>query len=157
MKRAKPAAKRPSMELTSRRKYLVYAIVVSTWLSGVIWIALHYFFAQHGEFGAEPNPFEFWFLALHGACAFAALWLAGWIWTTHIVPWWSARRRRNSGIVLIGLVVLLIVSGYLLYYASGDALREWVSIVHWSVGLAVAIPMIVHALRSRRYRTTRPR
>ena len=84
MKRAKPAAKRPSMELTSRRKYLIYAIVVSTWLSGVIWIALHYFFAQHGEFGAEPNPFEFWFLALHGACAFAALWLAGWIWTTHI-------------------------------------------------------------------------
>jgi MFS family permease len=157
MKSGRRHVKRPSMELTRRRKFLIYAILVSTWLSGAIWLALHYFFPRHGEFGVEPNPFEFWMLALHGACAFAALWLAGWIWTTHIMPWWRSQRRRRSGIVLIGFSAMLILSGYLLYYASGDAFREWAGVIHWSIGLAAAIPMIVHALRSSRYRATPPR
>ena len=148
-------ARRPSLELTRRRKFLIYAILVSTWSSGALWLMLHYFAQRRGDFGIEPHPLEFWMLALHGACAFATLWLAGWIWTTHILPWWHGQRRRNSGIVLIAVAGVLIVSGYLLYYASGDAVREWVSLIHWCVGLAAAIPMVVHALRSRRYRATR--
>ncbi|MEP6484366.1 MAG: hypothetical protein ABJB01_07945 [Rudaea sp.] len=145
--------RRPALELTRSRKHFIYAILITTWLSGAVWLVLHYFFARRGEFGAEPNPFEFWILALHGACAFATLWLAGWIWTTHIEPWWrGGRRRRNSGVVLISVALILIVSGYLLYYASGDALREWTALVHWIVGLIAAIPMIVHALRSALYR-----
>jgi MFS family permease len=154
MRGKRHSVKRPSMELTRRRKFLIYTILVSTWSSGVLWLVLHYFLQRRGEFGVEPNPFEFWILALHGACAFAALWLAGWIWTTHILPWWHGQRRRNSGIVLIAFTGALILSGYLLYYASGDALREWIGVIHWCIGLAAAIPMLVHALRSWRYRAT---
>jgi hypothetical protein len=154
VKSKRQPVKHPSIELTARRKFLIYTILVSTWSSGALWLVLHYFLRRRGDFGVEPNPLEFWMLALHGACAFAALWLAGWIWTTHIVPWWNGRRRRNSGIVLIAFVGALILSGYLLYYASGDAVRDWVGVIHWSIGLAAAIPMTIHALRSWRYRAS---
>ena len=124
-----------------------------TWLSGAVWLLFHYFLTRRGEFGSEPNPFEFWMLAFHGACAFVVLWLMGWLWTTHIMPWWRGRqRRRASGIVVISFAGVLIVSGYLLYYGSGDTLRDWTALVHWIVGLAAAIPMLVHGVRSSRYR-----
>jgi hypothetical protein len=148
------AQRRPSLEMNRRRKTIVYTALVLTWLTGAAWLLLHYFFQRQGDFGSEPHPLEFWMLAMHGACAFAVLWLLGWIWTTHIVPWWSGgRRRRASGVVLISFAVVLIASGYLLYYGSGDALREWTGVIHWSIGLAAAIPVFVHALRSRRYRS----
>jgi len=156
--KSRHAHRRPSLELNRRRKTIIYAVLVLTWLSGAVWLLLHYFFAREGEFGREPNPLEFWVLALHGACAFVVLWLFGWVWTTHIMPWWGGRRRRASGVVLISLAAVLILSGYLLYYGSGDTLREWTGLVHWSIGLVAAIPVLVHALRSRRYRSHyRPR
>ena len=149
----KSISRRASLELTTRRKTLIYSVLTLTWLSGAVWLILHYFLTERGEFGTEPNRFEFWMLALHGACAFFVLWLAGWLWTTHITPWWRSNgRRRVSGVVMISFSAILIISGYLLYYGSGDALRDWTAIVHWTIGLAAAVPMIVHALRSARYR-----
>ncbi len=145
---------KPALMMTRRRKTIVYSILGSTWATGAAWLIAHYLMARHGEFGIEPHPLEFCMLASHGACAFAVLWLSGWIWTTHIVPWWrGGQRRRSSGVVLISFAVVLIVSGYLLYYASADALREWVGVVHWAVGLIAAVPVLVHALRSARYRS----
>ena len=146
--------KRPRMHLSPRAKALIYAVLGVAWGSGVLWLVFHYFFPHHGEFGDEPNPLEHPLIVLHGAGAFAALWLAGWLWTTHIVPWWNSPSRRSSGIVLIAMGALLVVSGWLLYYASGDELRHWVTVLHWSIGLLLAVPAAVHALRSKRYRGT---
>ena len=130
-------AYRPRMELTRRRKWMIYGVLGSCWLSGVAWLIAHYWLAQAGE----PSPFEAWSLIAHGATAFAMLWLAGWLWAAHIQPWWSSGKRRVSGIVLCAAVLLLIVSGHLLYYAAGDSVREWTAFVHWIIGLAIALVM----------------
>ena len=106
--------KRPRMHLSPRAKALIYVVLGVAWGSGVLWLIFHYFFPHHGEFGDEPNPLEHPLIVLHGAGAFAALWLAGWLWTTHIVPWWNSPSRRSSGIVLIAMGALLVVSGWLL-------------------------------------------
>ena len=148
-------AHRPRLYLSRRRKFAVYAIIGATWGSGVAWLFFHYLLMRQGKFGPEPHPFETWSLALHGACAFAALWLGGLLWPTHIVPWWTGGERRSSGIVLIGMAGVLIVSGYLLYYAGGDGARGWIELLHWMVGLLLAIALLVHALRSSRYRAPR--
>ena len=142
----------PRLYLTRRGKFAIYGVLGATWGSGVLWLVVHYFLARQGEFGAEPHPLEHWSLALHGAGAFATLLLGGWLWKAHVAPWWDSPNRRHSGIVLIALGAVLIGSGYLLYYASGDALRELIGKLHWIVGLALALPLLVHALRSGRYR-----
>ena len=147
----------PRLYLTRRGKTAIYGVLGATWGSGILWLVVHYFFASQGEFGPEPHPLERWSLALHGAGAFATLLLGGWLWKAHVAPWWDSPNRRRSGIVLIVLGAVLIVSGYLLYYASGDALRDLIGKLHWIVGVLLALPVLVHALRSSRYRNSVPR
>ena len=142
----------PRLYLTRRGKLAIYGVFGAIWGSGVLWLIFHYFLQHQGEFGVEANSFEHPLLMLHGAAAFAALLLGGWLWKAHIAPWWDSSNRRHSGIVLIALAAMLIVSGWLLYYAGGETLREWTALAHWSIGLALALPLLVHALRSERYR-----
>ena len=52
---------------------------------------------------------------------------------------------------------VLAASGWLLYYASDDALRDAVRLVHWLVGLALIVPFLIHSLRARRSRMARER
>jgi hypothetical protein len=145
-------AHKPRLHLSRRAKLAIYAVLGATWGSGTLWITIHYLFARHGEFGDEPHPLEHPLLALHGACAFAALWLGGWLWHAHVLPWWNSSNRRSSGIVLIAIGGFLIASGYLLYYASDW--RDAIRVLHWSIGLLLALPLLVHALRSGRYRNS---
>ncbi len=121
------------------------------WISGIGWLVFHYFLQQVGEFGAMPHPLEAWCLCLHGAAAFASLWLISLLWAIHLVPGWKSR-RRPSGIVLSVFTAVLVLSGYLLYYAGGDRVHEIVALAHWLVGLVLAVPLLLHGLRGRRAR-----
>ena len=152
MRCGSPPGTRARRYLSRRQKFAVYGVLGTLWGSGVLWLIVHYFLFRHGPFGAEPNPSESWWLALHGACGFASLWLGGWLWSVHVAPWWRSGLRRRSGMLLIGLAGWLIVSGYLLYYAGNDTLRRWIVPAHWIVGLLLALPLLVHAWRSRHYR-----
>ena len=58
--------------------------------------------------------------------------------------------------MLISFGAVLIISGWLLYYAGDDELRRWSSVVHWGTGLALAVPLLVHGLRAARYRSSQP-
>ena len=126
----------------------MYGIVGLLWASGIGWLVFHYFLRQVGEFGAMPHPLEAWWLRLHGAAAFASLWLIGVLWAIHLVPAWNAR-RRNSGIVLGVALALLVLSGYLLYYVGGDAARAAIALAHWLIGVVLPLPLLLHGLRGR--------
>jgi hypothetical protein len=65
--------------------------------------------------------------------------------------------NRISGVALIAIVIALTLTGYGLYYASGDRLRQWVSVIHWGIGLAAAAILIWHIVRGRSLRRDRSR
>lgn len=134
--------------LSRRREVLVYVVLGTLWASGAGWLIFHYFLHQASEFGELPHPLEAWWLRLHGAAAFAALWLLGLLWAVHLVPAWNAR-RRSSGIVLSAITAMLAVSGYLIYYVGAESARAWIVLAHWLLGLAVIVPLLLHALRGR--------
>lgn len=119
------------------RKALVLTIGAGVWLSGGVWLGLHYFAQQQTEFGPSPHPAEHWSLMAHGLFAFAALWAFGMLWSGHIVAAWKSKRRRLTGIALFATMAVLIVSGYLLYYAGSDTVRPVISLVHWMIGLTL--------------------
>lgn len=146
--RQKPAGHGLRGRLTARRERWVYAVLSVLWASGAVWLVLRYFLRPASEFGELPHPLEPWLMRLHGVGAFAALWLSGQLWIVHVLPSWRAH-RRNSGILLGTLMVVLIVSGYLLYYAGDERLRAFVSVAHWATGVAIAVPFLVHALAHR--------
>lgn len=136
----------PSARLTSRRRWLVNGVGLGLWLTGAVWLLLHYFFMRQGEFGPEHSPLEGWTLKAHAAFAFLALWTLGLLWGVHVVNGWRLARRRWTGGVLMAVMGLLSLSGYLLYYAGDDQLRTLVSVAHWTVGLAVFAAYLVHRL-----------
>jgi hypothetical protein len=144
---------RPTARLTHRRRHAVHMVGLGVWLSGATWLLFHYFAPSGGEFGATTHPLEPWALKLHGAFAFAALWICGLLWGVHIVNGWSTRLRRGTGGALFGALAWLILSGYLLYYLGDETLRPAVSLLHWTIGLAVPIAFIAHRLAPRRHGT----
>ena len=141
----------PALRLSRGRRRLIHWIGAGAWLSGVLWLLLHYFFMQPGEFGLAPNPLEPWSLRIHAAFAFGAIWLLGMLSAAHIQKGWNSLRKRYSGTALVGIFGVLIVSGYLLYYVGDERARSWVSVLHWVLGAVAPLAFLAHRLK--RYAT----
>jgi hypothetical protein len=141
------SAPRRTARLTPTRRLGVYGVGVAVWLSGALWLLFHYFFVRQGPLGATPHPLESWWLTLHGASAFAAIWAFGWLWSAHITKGWATGRKRPSGGLLVTALAWLTLSGYLLYYVGHEEVRTITSVLHWASGLACPIPFVVHRFR----------
>lgn len=139
----------PTARLPAGRRLLVNGVALGLWASGAVWLMFHYFLNAQGEFGPTPSPLEPWWLKLHGAFAFAALWTFGLIWGAHVVNGWSLGKRRASGVALLGAILALILTGYLLYYAGSDEIRAVVSSMHWVLGLGAPALYLAHRVAAR--------
>ena len=116
------------------------------WLSGTGWLLLHYYGQVQGEFGVETNPLEPWFLRVHGFVLIPALLGFGGLMVAHIPKGWKDKSQRVAGIALTAVTGALILSGYLLYYLGIEWLRDWTSIIHWGIGLALPAVFVWHYL-----------
>lgn len=140
------AARRVPMSRATRAGILLVCSVL--WLSGALWLLAHFVFPGHNEFGALPNAAEAPLMRVHGLVAVAAVFLFGWVGAGHILARWSAATNRRSGLWLLGFAVLLVLSGYALYYSSG-ALHEGTATVHEWLGLMAIFAALAHWLRIR--------
>lgn len=141
---------KPTGSISPGHRRLLYVIGAGSWLSGGLWLLFHYFLVRQNEFGPAPHPLQSWWLKIHGAFAFAALWIFGLIWAVHISKALPRRARKRSGILLLSVILVLVVTGYLLYYVASDAVRPAISVVHWSVGLGSPVFLVLHRARGRR-------
>jgi len=135
---------RAAIRISAPRKWALYVISTGLWASGAAWLIFHYFLRKAGDFGPEANPLEPWWLKVHGAFAFGALFMLGLLWGVHILNSWASHRRRWSGGLLVAAILVLTASGYLLYYVGGETLREVVSLAHWIIGFGAPILFIAH-------------
>ncbi|HEY2676980.1 MAG TPA: hypothetical protein VGI65_08405 [Steroidobacteraceae bacterium] len=132
------------VRMPRRRRFAVYSIVGALWLSGCLWLYLDQFYAKHGQFGATPHPLESPTLLLHGIAAILSMYLFGWITARHILRWWSGGLRRISGGALTALLIVLVVSGFALFFLIDDELQHGAALIHEVLGLAVTVFAIQH-------------
>ena len=118
------------------------------WTTGVVWLVLHFGFAQRSPFGPLPNPWEPTVMRVHGLLAVAGVFLLGWITAGHMSERWRSRPRRISGLVLAASGAILIVSGYALYYTTGSP-HELAALAHEVLGAAALIVALTHWWRRR--------
>jgi hypothetical protein len=117
------------------------------WLTGIAWLLLHHFGQIQGEFGPETNPVEPWMLRIHGLAMIFALMGLGTLLVVHVWKGWSYASQRVLGLVLAGVILVLIATGYLLYYVGDETARSWISVVHWVIGLILPVAFLLHYKR----------
>ena len=130
------------MRLSHGHRNWVYWSGTLLLASGLLWLLFHYFLRVHGEFGDSPHPLESWWLRLHGGAAMLVLVVLGSLLPVHVRRGWHQRRNLLPGIVLSSAALLLIASGYALYYFGGEEARPWISAFHWVLGLG-ALPVVL--------------
>ncbi len=133
-----------TIRLGSLQEGAVYLATAALVFSGALWLVLHYFMVKQGEFGPTPHPAEPWMLRIHGAAAMAGLIVYGSLLPIHVRRAWAVRRNVVLGISVICFMLLLTVTGYLLYYAGSEQLRPIISAAHWVIGLAVPLLLWWH-------------
>ena len=75
--------------------------------------------------------------------------LAGSVLSTHVRMGWRIRRNLWTGLLILGVLLLLAVSGELLYYGSEES-RDFSLWVHWVVGVMTIALAPLHVLIGRR-------
>lgn len=143
----------PALRLSRRVRGLIYIVGIGMWLTGVLWLLLHNFLMQAGEFGMAPNPAEPWSLRAHAAFAFAGIWLLGLLSAAHIQRGWNSRRKRYSGVTLLSAFITLILSGYLLYYVGDEHARSLIAALHWILGVFAPLAYVAHRVGQRKRMT----
>ncbi|MBS0613994.1 MAG: hypothetical protein JSS24_12535 [Proteobacteria bacterium] len=145
-----PRPVHPPKRLRRRYRRWIYVIGLGLWGSGVAWMIAHHLLKAAGSDPLLPAASEPWWLRVHGATAMAFLVTLGSLFPVHVRQGWHAHLNRASGVTLLTTCAVLTVTGYGLYYLSGDAWRAKTSIIHQVVGVAAVAALLVHVILGRR-------
>ena len=127
--------------------YAAFAVLLA---SGGVWLLV--------RLRSDALDDKFWsalsanLLMIHGGVAMITLMLLGALVPTHLARSWRARRNRIAGVTMAACNVALIVTAFGLYYSGSDAVRPILSEIHWIVGLAFPVLLMIHIVIGRRVR-----
>ena len=122
----------------------IYIVIGGLWLTGIVWLVLDQFFAEVGPFGPTPNRLEPAVLLIHGVVAILGMYVLGWVSIRHVVRWWQGGLRRVSGASLSTCLVLLVVTGFALFFLSDDGSQHAAALSHDVFGLIVTVLGVQH-------------
>jgi hypothetical protein len=143
---------RVALHFPRRAKALLYGNLLLSFISGTTWFAMNRWFRVEGEFGPEPSKLEPWLMKIHGASAFIALIGFGYLLASHVHVGWRSKRNRTLGVALVSIFSALAISGYLLYYGSGDEFHYGMGWIHLGFGLAFPCVLAGHVFIGHRRR-----
>jgi quinol-cytochrome oxidoreductase complex cytochrome b subunit len=126
------------------------------WLTGCLWLILHYFLLQTSDFGPVQNPWAPVVLKIHGWIAVASVFLLGWITARHVSDRLPQAAKRVSGVTIATVAVMLSLTGYALYYTT-DRLHDLAALAHEALGAGAIIPALTHWRRRRPFRRSQLR
>lgn len=144
--------RRDRIRLSRRHEGVVYATFAILFASGALWLVARTWLRGEDELAADASPLAPWAMKVHGAAAMAFLVVLGTLLQGHVRQAWHARRSRWTGGGTLAGALLLVVSGYGLYYLGGETAREVASVLHQAVGWVLPALLVWHVRASRRVR-----
>lgn len=132
-------------------KGLLFSSSFGVWLTGVLYLYLHFFVIPPDPFAVVNHPLQPWMQKLHILIAPLAIFSLGVILKEHILN--HTREKPKScgllGYILIGLGSLMILSGYLYQVATSLNLRGFLFTTHWVVSLVWSVSLLLHIFRQK--------
>lgn len=142
--------KRVALHFPRWAKTVLYGNLALSFATGTGWFGIHRWFQTEGEFGPEKHPIEPWLIKIHGASAFLVLIGFGYLLASHVHVGWRTHRNRVLGVSTLTNVAVMILTGYLLYYAGSETFRQQVSWMHLILGLCLPAVLALHVLLGKR-------
>lgn len=112
-----------NLRIERLHRQTIYGVLTRLTLSGLCWLVAHYWLRSVGQFGETIHPLEPLAMKLHGAAAMATLFFVGSLMNAHIRRAIKSGRDLNAGWSVIVSMLLLIFSGYGLYYLAAESDR----------------------------------
>jgi hypothetical protein len=122
----------------------IYVVFGGVWLTGCVWLLLHTYFETADDFGVAQHPWEPVLLRTHGVLSIAVAYLFGWIMARHAAEGWRLRKRRVGGAMFSFVIVVVSVSGFMLFFVANDQLQLQSARLHEVAGLLVTGFAIEH-------------
>jgi hypothetical protein len=132
------------MRFATFHRWLLYVAFAGIAASGLAWTGVDLVDGFGPSANAAVQSAKFWLGRVHGAFAMLALAAFGSALALHVPAGWLAAARRVSGLALVFATCVLAATGYLLYYAGSDALRDWSVWLHLGAGVAVCVAFAWH-------------
>jgi hypothetical protein len=129
------------MRLAPSLRWSLYATGLALLASGAAWLYVRYGFPE----ASRPRDALTVSMRIHGAAAMGALALIGAVTALHVKAAWLERRNIASGVLLATTLLVLSLTGYLLYYLGDEGLRAQASAAHWMLGIGVPLALWWHA------------
>ena len=129
--------------LPALQRWLAYGLFLVCGGSGLAYLLGHELAIARTVLADHPM------LVAHGVSAAMVLVLAGSLLSTHVRAGWRVKRNLWTGILILGVMLLLAVSGEMLYYGSEES-RDLSLWVHWVVGVLTLAIAPGHVLIGRR-------
>lgn len=130
-------------------RYALWATVWLLVLTGAVWLWAEYLY-QPADDGLASYEIKHYAMLVHAAFGLAFVFAAGTLLQTHMQMAWRQRRNRASGAFMAASALLLVLSGYGLWYAGGETLRPVCEWVHRVTGFGLPALLLLHALLGRR-------
>jgi len=138
--------KRSQIRFTPGFRFLFYIAFGALFITGVVWLFVHYAGQGREEFSDGYEWLKPWSLRIHGAAAMITLTMLGFLIPKHMQPAWRQRRNRTTAVVMFTIVMVMIVTGYGLYYCGDEGWRSWLSGCHSAAGLLFPLILIWHVI-----------
>jgi uncharacterized membrane protein YidH (DUF202 family) len=127
----------------------LHVSVALTTLTGIVFAYMKYFMTPTDEFAVVNHPIQPHMLAVHVVIAPLALFVLGWVFSSHMLPKYrfGDGSNRKSGIGAMILIVPMALSGYLLQVSTSEVLREAMAVAHWISSGVFAVAYLVHLVK----------
>jgi hypothetical protein len=135
--------------ISAVRQWVLWTVISVLVLTGALWLWAEYAYTPSDN-GMEPYAIKHYAMVLHAAFALAFVFFAGTLLHTHMQAAWRQQRNRATGAVMATTVTLLTLSGFALWYAGGETLRQAAEIAHWVTGFGLPMVLMVHMLAGTR-------
>jgi hypothetical protein len=141
--------KRRGLQLRPLHRRILYAVGAALFLTGTVWAWIHHLDEQ-GRAGESLQRSKQWLIEIHGFAAMFFVLLLGTLLTGHVRRAWHAHKSRRNGVFFLTSVSLLTLSGYALYYISGENFRAAVSRFHLWLGIIAPALLLLHITLGRK-------
>jgi len=72
--------------------------------------------------------------------------LFGVMWKGHMAAGWRLRKNRASGLMAVGVVVAVVVTGWVLFYPPSEEMQRYASSWHTWLGIGLILVLVLHSV-----------